>query len=169
MPSDGRYASFPDRTAHSSLTHVGLPTYKEDFGDRPFEERIILEGMLNKKPLELLPLAKSWMQPPELTEATGCASHGYDRAQRAYVLTADAPRMSFALAASDDNPIYNPCVVIKNWGSKDRAVLKIDGAEQTFGPDCRQGLIRDTDGSYTKIVWVKREATSPVKFEISKG
>ena len=39
MPSDGRYASFPDRTAHSSLTHVGLPTYKEDFGDRPFQEK----------------------------------------------------------------------------------------------------------------------------------
>lgn len=135
----------------------------------PFSRMVKYAELLNKKPLELLRLAKSWIQPPELKEATGCISNGYDRAQRAYVLLADSPSLSFTLEASDNNPIYNPCFVFKNWGSKDSSVLKMAGKEQATGPDCRQGLIRDTDGTYTKIVWIKTEATSPVKFEISKS
>lgn len=56
---------------------------KEDFGDRPFEERLLMEGMSNKSPEELVPLAKSWLDPAELEVKSGCTSEGYDRAQRA--------------------------------------------------------------------------------------
>ena len=45
MPSDGRYASFPDRTGHSSLTQLGLPTYKEDFGDMT---KLVKANLLSK-------------------------------------------------------------------------------------------------------------------------
>ena len=31
MPSDGRYASYPDRTCHSSLSHIFPPDYSEQF------------------------------------------------------------------------------------------------------------------------------------------
>lgn len=129
----------------------------------------MLEGMLNKEPLELLRLAKSWIQPPELQQTAGCSSNGCDRTQRAYVLSADSASMSFTLEASDNSPVYNPCFVIKNWGSKDRSLVTMAGKEQTAGPDCRQGLIRDTDGTCTMIVWIKTEATTPVKFEISQS
>jgi len=61
----------------------------------PFSRMVKYAELLNKKPLELLRLAKSWIQPPELKEATGCISNGYDRAQRAYVLLADSPQPKF--------------------------------------------------------------------------
>ena len=51
MPSDGRYASYPDRTCHSSLSHLYPPNYKEQFGNRPFAEKLFMEGMLNKDPI----------------------------------------------------------------------------------------------------------------------
>ena len=34
--------------------------------------------------------------------------------------------------------------------------------------DVKQGIIRDTDGSYTMVVWVKKDTTKPVSFEVSK-
>ncbi len=45
MPSDGRYAKHPDRTAHSSLTHVVPAVYRNQDGKRPYQERLLLEGM----------------------------------------------------------------------------------------------------------------------------
>lgn len=167
MPSDGRYASFPDRTAHSSLTHVRLPTYAEDFGDRPYQEKILMEGMLKVKPVDLVPLAKSWLHAPSLKDVTGAESKGYDKAQRAYILTAKDGVVSFTMDASADSPIYNPCFVIRKWGSKAKASLKIDGRKQVTGKKFRQGIIHDTDGTWTLIVWVKQEATAATKFEIT--
>ena len=86
MPSDGRYASFPDRTAHSSLTHVPPVTYKEVLdGPTPYYQKLLMEGMLNLKPEELVPLAKSWMKYANITDMTG-AEGSYDPGQRAYTL-----------------------------------------------------------------------------------
>lgn len=63
MPTDGRYSIYPDRTAHSSLTHIYLPVFRENSGKQPFYEKIMIEGMTNKSPGELLPQAKSWLPP----------------------------------------------------------------------------------------------------------
>jgi hypothetical protein len=164
MPSDGRYASFPDRTAHSSLTHVGLPTYAEDFGDRPYQQKILMEGMLDKDPKALIPLAKSWLQPPDLVPLLGCESEGYDRAQRAFIVEAVEENMSLKVEASPDRPVVNPCFVIRNWAKQSPASLAVNGKGMTSGPDVRQGLVRDTDGSWTMVVWFKLEATEPVEF-----
>jgi hypothetical protein len=169
MPSDGRYASFPDRTAHSSLTHLKLPVYRESFGDRPFEEKILMEGMVNKAPEELVPLAKSWLQPADLEVSSGCQSLGYDRAQRAYLLTAHAPSLLFRIKGSEDSPIVNPCFVIKNWQSfTDMAGLSIKGDELLPSQGFRQGIIHDTDGSAAMVIWIKFETTEPVEIVITK-
>ena len=164
MPSDGRYASFPDRTAHSSLTHVGLPTYAEDFGDRPFQQKIMMEGMLNQEPVELIPLAASWITPPAVTPLQGCESEGFDRTQRAFVVNAVEEDMSLRVEASAEKPIVNPCFVIKNWAQNSPASLAVNGKAMTSGPDVRQGIIRDTNGGWTMVVWFKMEATDPVDF-----
>jgi hypothetical protein len=164
MPSDGRYASFPDRTAHSSLTHVGLPTYAEDFGKRPYQQKIMMEGMLNQEPKELIPLAKSWIHPPSVTPLTGCESKGYDRSQRAFIIQAVEEDMSLRVEASEDEPLVNPCFVIRNWAQRSPASLAVNGKGMTSGPDVRQGIIRDTDGSWTMVVWYRLEASEPVEF-----
>jgi len=166
MPSDGRYASFPDRTAHSSLTHVGPSIYREEKGGKtPFYEKIMMEGMLNTKPLDLVPLARSWMQPPALTSAKGC-SGSYDKGQRAYILTAELFPMTFNLDCTKDNPMVNVCFVINGWGNNSAAKLKINGDQIEPGSDFRQGIIRDVDGTQTMNVWIRLESNTPVEFEI---
>ncbi len=163
MPSDGRYASYPDRTCHSSLTHVGPPIYNESTGDKPFYEKILMEGMLNQKPEELVPLAKSWLKAPVLENLSGCTGE-YDKGQRAYVLKSETSNMSFSLSCGEKNPMVNACLVLKNWGQKSTGTIKVDGKSDF----AKQGVIRDTDGTYTLVAWVEKESVSPMKFEISK-
>ena len=165
MPSDGRYASFPDRTAHSSLTHVGLPTYAaEESGDRPYQQKILMEGMLKQEPKDLIPLAKSWLNPPTVTPLNGCESDGFDRAQRAFLVNAVEEDMSLRVEASEDQPIVNPCFVITNWAQNSPASLAVNGQAMTSGPDVRQGVVRDTDGNWTMVVWFRLESNEPVDF-----
>ncbi|UCC23222.1 MAG: LamG domain-containing protein [Planctomycetota bacterium] len=164
MPSDGRYASFPDRTAHSSLTHVWLPTYKEDFGDRPYEQKIMMEGMSDKSPEELVPLAKSWLRPAKLEVKAGGMSEGYDRAQRAYVLAAAGPEISVVVKASEKRPMINPAFVIKNWGEAG-AVLTVDGEKIKCGKSFRYGHRKTAEGS-DLIVWIKKESTRPLEVSL---
>ena len=76
--------------------------------------------------------------------------------------------MSFKLQASKDSPVVNPCFVIKNWGSNTKAVLKIDGKTIEPGKSFRQGIVRDTDGTQTLIIWLETESEKPVEISIQK-
>jgi hypothetical protein len=168
MPSDGRYASFPDRTAHSSLTHVRLPTETENYGDRPFQQKILMEAMLNNNPKDLVPLAASWLNPPPVCSTKGCINYGYDRTQRAFVINATDSKITLTVKAFSEGPLVNPCFVIKNWGQNSQANITIDGKPVPAAFDVRQGIIRDTDGSWTLIVWFKLEADESVEFSFKK-
>ena len=89
LTSDGRHATFPDRTAHSSLTHIFWDD-STPFGEQGFfQEKLLLEGMSDQPAEELLPLAKSWLQPAVGQSLTEGLHVEYDPAQRAYVLTRD--------------------------------------------------------------------------------
>jgi len=168
MPSDGRYATYPDRTAHSSLTHVFIEIYDEELeGPTPFYQKILMEGMLNLKPKELIPLARSWMQAPAMADLKG-AKGDYDQAQRAYVLEKEAEVISLMIEASKKSPVYNLAFVVKNWGDKSTAKVKVDGNELAAGSGFRQGTIRDTDGTATQIIWIEKQTSKPVTVEISK-
>jgi hypothetical protein len=168
MPSDGRYATYPDRTAHSSLTHVFIEIYNEELeGPKPFYQKILMEGMLNLKPKELVPLARSWMQAPGVSDLTG-AKGDYDPAQRAYVLMKETDNISLKIDASKKSPIYNLAFVIKNWGDKSTAKVKMDGKELAAGSGFRQGIIRDVNGTDTQVIWIEKQTSKPVAVEISK-
>ncbi|MCK4747637.1 MAG: LamG domain-containing protein, partial [Bacteroidales bacterium] len=163
MPSDGRYASYPDRTCHSSLSHIFPPDYSEQFGNRPYQSKIFLEGMLKQAPLELIPLAKSWIQPALLSDVKGCTGR-YDRSQRAYVFDAESDQISMTLLANEEKPVENVCMVFKHWNTKEEAVVSIDGMEM----DCKQGIIKDTDGTYTLVVWAEKSAIEPFRIEVNR-
>jgi len=167
MPSDGRYASFPDRTAHSSLTHVGLPTYKEDHGKLPFQEKLLMEAMLDEDASDLIALAASWLSPPRISSVKGCNSLGYDRTQRAFVLEATEREISLCVEASKENPMVNPCFVVHNSGRDAELHLKVNGENWPAGADMRQGMVRDIDGSWTLLLWLEVIASKPVNFEFS--
>jgi hypothetical protein len=161
MPSDGRYASYPDRTCHSSLSHIYPPDYDAQFGNRPYQVKILLEGMLNQAPLDLIPLAKSWINPPLLSKVKGCTG-SYDKSQRAYVFETESDDISMTILANEDSPLENVCLAFKHWNSKKEAAIHVDGSEI----ENKQGIVRDTDGSYTLIVWLEKESIKPVKIEI---
>lgn len=63
-------------------------------------------------------------------------------------------------------PILNPCFVIRGWGGPSPARLKIGGEVQVADPGFRQGIIRDTDGTETMVIWVRQRAFQRLKYEI---
>ncbi len=164
MPSDGRYAKRPDRTAHSSLTHVVPAVYRNQDGKRPYQERLLLEGMSKQTPAELATLARSWLQAPEIKALAGCTAERFSPAKREYPLRASAQAMSVAIAASPEQPLVNVCFTVRNWGAGGAASVLMNGK----APDeVRQGTFVDTDGARTMVVWIKVAASSPAEFTIS--
>lgn len=163
MPSDGRYATYPDRTAHSSLTHVFPSIYKEEHeGPLPFYQKILMEGMLDLKPKELVPLARSWMRAAELKDLQG-AEGAYEPGQRAYLLTKNGDNISLTVDASKQSPVYNLSFVVKGWGKNSEANVLVDGKDAGV----KQGVLRDTDGSKTLVVFIEKETSKPVSVEIN--
>lgn len=159
MPSDGRYAIYPDRTAHSSLTHVPPSVYKEELdGPTPFYKKLLMEGMLNKEPEDIVSLARSWMTAPEITEISGAIGE-YDPAQRAYVMESKGEKIRFTINASTNQPVVNLVFVIKNWPKNKKATVKIDDLD--IRP--RQGDVRDIDGSNSRILWMEFSANEKIE------
>jgi len=59
------------------------------------------------------------------------------------------------------------CFVIKHWGSR-TAKATVTVADQTLpsGPDFRQGVIIDTDGTPPLAVWIRKVSESPVRCSV---
>jgi hypothetical protein len=72
--------------------------------------------------------------------------------------------MSVRIDATGESPLVNPCFTIRNWGHQGAAEVKVTGAE---AKDIRQGVITDTDGTNTMVIWLELAATSPVTLGIS--
>jgi hypothetical protein len=164
--SSGRNASFPDRAAHSSLTHLFWPLSGQQRGDAPYLEKTLMEGMTDQSAVSLVSLAKSWLEAPALETISDCRSLGYDASQRAYVLCATGASPSFRIAASAQHPIVNLCFVVKNWNCEDTARLQIDSKTEHAGPAFRQGIVRDPNGRPALVVWLRRQGAEPVTFAL---
>ena len=163
MPSDGRYASYPDRTCHSSLSHIFPPDYDQQFGNRPYQVKLFLEGMLKQAPLELIPLARSWIQPPLLGQVKGCTG-SYDKSERAYQFETESDHMTMTILANEEKPVQNLCLVFKHWNSKNEGIVSVDGNKTT----CKQGILRDTDGRHKLVIWIEMETAEPFEVEIQR-
>jgi hypothetical protein len=167
--SDGRHATFPDRTAHSSLTHI----FWDDatpFGEQGlFQEKLLLEGLSDKPAEELLPLAKSWLNPAAGQSLAEGLRVEYDAAQRAYVLTRDngqVKQLTVRLNASPESPMVNPAFVVSNWGSDREARISIDGKETNDTIDIRQGGVRRANGVNALVIWMEVSRTEPLQVTI---
>jgi hypothetical protein len=93
---------------------------------------------------------------------------GYDPTQRAYVLTRTAAkatdRISIKFEASDVSPLFNPAIVIRNWGDK-TAWLDIDGKSARWGKDCRMGYVHRLNGT-DLVIWIQRQSTRPLDMQV---
>jgi hypothetical protein len=135
-------------------------------------EQIYLSGMTNTKdlPKDLIPLAKSWLYPPQL-RMNGIEPHYkvriYDPSQRAYIVPRKdkGPRVfKFSLAEYHDpdvetrTPVWivNPAFVIKNWGTSE-VELRANDAVLKPGRDFRIGY-EETDGETDLILWLQAKS-----------
>ncbi|MBW1788404.1 MAG: hypothetical protein JRK53_17580, partial [Deltaproteobacteria bacterium] len=156
ISSDGRYASAPDRAAHSSLCWGGP------------REDVALYGMTDRPAVSLVPLARSWNNPPELhITGIGVNNEGYDPSQRAYVLRCSTAGSSvdIEINASEESPVVNPALVIKNWGAQ-TPQLNVGGHSISRGKEFRWGIEYTINGQADLIVWIRRHSRSPVKITL---
>jgi hypothetical protein len=165
LPTDGVRAIKADRTSSNGYTHLMFKG--SDKKGQNWAQRHMLEGMNGMSIDELRILARSWLHPAELTALRGGESFGYDQSQRAYVLKNVEEGVSFTLMGSEDHPIENPCFVVKNWKKGKHANLKINGKSIPAGKDLRQGIITDTDGTETLVVYTPLSAASPTEFQLN--
>jgi hypothetical protein len=163
LPSDGTVATGRDRTSSSCLgTLNGLQHRLKDGRMEAYN----IYGLTDLPAADLTALNRSWNSPPAIVDLNGGRSTGCDQRQKAYLLTRESERLSFGLNGSAESPVLNPCFVIRGWGGPSPARLKIDGRAQVPGPDFRQGIIRDTDGTETMVIWVRQRSDQPLKYEI---
>jgi hypothetical protein len=162
-PTDGRWAMFADRPSHSSLSHWFWEAY--DMTDRSMT-KLMLTGMTDKTAEQLLPLARSWYNPPQIKKSANLKAK-YDQAQRAYILSVEngSKNIEFNIVASKESPVINPAFVIRDWGKND-LLLKINGQKISRGKDFRYGRIDNLESS-DLVVWVRYESIKPVQITFS--
>jgi len=68
------------------------------------------------------------------------------------------------LQASDDSPIFNPALVVKNWNA-DPARVTVDGRAVPAGT-VRVGTIRNLDG-IDLAVFVQEQTTKPMEITLT--
>ena len=131
----------------------------------------MLQGMTDKKADELVPLAKSWLHAPAMEITSDAYAGGfYDQSERAYLIEKTDPGKqtpcTFVLEASEDSPLINPAVIIKNWGGQP-ASCTINGKQTFQGKDFRQGIRKTLDGE-DLILWFPLEEEKPVTISINQ-
>jgi hypothetical protein len=163
LPSDGTVATGIDRVSSSCIgTLYGLHHNLDDGRVDMYN----IYGITNLPATGLRDLNRSWNHAPVLSHISGAESKGYEKGQRAYVLSKRSTTVSFDLEGSEESPILNPCFIIKNWESDSKASIKIDNKNQSPVSKIRQGIIRDTDGTKTLIIWIEQKSYEKVFYSI---
>ncbi len=166
-PSDGRTSVATDRAAHFLGFPISTPPLNQGSDGRDF--RTSLYGMTDQPWSDLLELARSWSQAPELRVAAGpAASLGYDRSERAYRLKAEAALtrpLELVVVASPASPVRNLALVIEGWGESS-ASLTLDGRAISRGPRFRFGH-RHTLAGTDLVVWIETRAETSLRIRLT--
>ena len=156
--SAGKSSLFPTRITHSALCAADNVV---DHGN------MAMYGFTEQPVDSLVPLVRSWNQPPKVSSTTNCKSNGYDKAQRAYIFKREADKLKFEIEADESSPLVNPCFVIKNWKSNQKAKLSVNNKLIKIGKANRQGIVRDRYGEKMLIIWLEMSSDKNNQFEIS--
>jgi len=106
-------------------------------------------------------------KPAEVSGLSGGTSHGYSEEQSAYIFSSERGRLTFMLEGSEESPVVNPCIMMKDYPDRDIEVqLEVDGSLLIQGKDYEEDTIIEADGSPTKVLRITHEAVSPVFFRI---
>lgn len=168
--SDGRSGQSSDR----ATSFLGFPISDPPLhrGEDGYTYWTGLYGMTEMPFDELVGVARSWAQAPEVSVGAGYVTDGFDRRQRAYVIRADLPRdeggatraLRIELAGSAASPVFHPAFVVEAWGAGD-AVVTINGRRATRGEEYRLGHRHGVEAS-DLVVWVDFTVDRPCTFII---
>ena len=170
LPNDGRRAFAPDRPSHSSLSQsiegseVIRQTEKGDYW------AVTLTGMTNSSVQDLVPLAKSWNDPADISLLTENLEFiGYSKKEIAYhfyynTKKTDVKEIRFTLKGDSDTPVYNPVVVIENLDRKDLDVY-INQEPADSKNEYNIGLEKNGNSSKV-IIWFKMNSIRLNEFTI---
>ncbi|MEO1099537.1 MAG: LamG domain-containing protein, partial [Bacteroidota bacterium] len=115
----------------------------------------------------VIPAVNGWRNSAAVSGTTGATSQGYNLDQREYNFTrSGTDNISFTLDGSSATPVYNPCFVISNWSTDAPSTLHVNGMPST---NFKQGVIYDTAGIQTLIIYVPMEATAGTTFTIAEN
>lgn len=167
IESGGRWAYASDRPSHTSLSHVYWAPYQQS--PRGLT-KIMLTGMTDGPATNLLPMAKSWLQPATLSVVEGATQTPcYDPAERAYRIAVDrfasSRLLQLSLACTPDHPAVNPAFVVTGWGERPVKV-SVNNQELKIGQDFRTGFRRTADGT-DLILWLKLVSETPTRIIVS--
>lgn len=151
---------------------IALGAYPKNWG--PYEitdasmTKIMLNGLTDKTVEELVPLTKSWANPPELkVVGSGFENEGYDATDLAFHLTCKngAKPLTMKIASGKELPVVDPAFVVNNWGYAG-ADLQVNGKTIELDKDFRVGHRERLDGT-DLVVWFRFETTEPVTIKLT--
>jgi hypothetical protein len=171
LKSDGMQIHFVNGRPSSAC--IGSAAFKLDTTVFKYENNSIsvysLLGMaMNTRAGQLVPLAKSWISAPYLkTSGEEFESDGYSREERCYFITAKdlTENLNFSIFASENTPLVNLPLVIKNWGNAE-AGLRLNGNNIVRGKNFRYGHRDNLDGSVDLLVFIKHQSFEQTDIEI---
>ena len=168
IPNDGRDAPAPDRPSSTALGILFPVRHHDEDGKTWVRD---LYGMTDRDPEHLAVLARSWNKAPNLVLKGGSfSSQGYDKSQRAYLLTqtvkGNTKPLDFEIEASEESPVFNLPLIIENWGD-DGARLTINGKRVDPGREFRTGHRNRLEG-VDLIVWIKIESFEPLRIKLER-
>jgi hypothetical protein len=166
IASSGRPCLAPDRPSHTTLSHIYWDPYQRSESGAT---KLRLDGLTTKSITELMPLAKSWLSPPQVEVATeGFRSEGYNPAERAFIVVHEASAQPAALdvtiQATEASPAVNPALLIKNWGDAE-ARLTVNGKLLT-SENCRMAHVQRLEGT-DLVVWIVAQDTHPLHIRLA--
>jgi hypothetical protein len=128
-----------------------------------------MHGMTDSGNDQLVSLARSWLNPPQLKITYGAfKNEGYDPSQRAYIISSDGTSekssLGIELQADEGSPVVNPAFLIKNWTKKE-ITLKIDGKSVMRGKEFRCSQLSTPEG-FDQIIWLKLTSKKNVLVEL---
>ncbi len=171
VPTDGRYALFPDHFASAAIMSPD-PDHAWIEGPGPTKSSYFLFGLTKQSARDLALLDRSWLQPAVARITSGSFTARFDPSQRAYVLEPMGARsqgvkrkLALTLEASSESPVVNPAFVIKDWGD---SPARITSTGKKFSArDVRTGLTHKLE-STDLVVWLRIETTQPLPLVMSR-
>ena len=176
IPSDGRNPIFPNGHFSSSSSgaiftsnHRESPAHLDHPTVIKSDNKLVIPflfGMTTGTAGGLVPLAKMYNHPPKVSDLKGAEFDRYNVFKHEFIFSNPTDYISFTVNATPESPISNICFAIKNWDRDQEPSICINQAIIEPGKRNRQGIIRDTDGSRTLVIWLKHDSTEPVQFNI---